>query len=77
MLASALIEIRSLAWTARTEQAGDLADAFHNLPTFLPTDFKNWNRDWFREELSKYQLKHGNSPDFVEMLDRLFSTRDS
>jgi len=33
MMHSAFLEIRALGWASKSEQAAELADAFHNLPT--------------------------------------------
>src|SRR5215510_8245439 len=35
MLHFALLEIRMLGWNGKASQAADLADAFHNLPSYL------------------------------------------
>jgi hypothetical protein len=40
MMSEALSELRMLGWAGKSEQAGGLADAFHNLPIGIwPDDF--------------------------------------
>ncbi len=38
LLANALLELRMLGWSGDAQQAGDLANALHTLPTALLTD---------------------------------------
>ncbi len=38
MLHDALVVIRILGWQGKGQQAGDLADAFHNLPVYLGSE---------------------------------------
>lgn len=35
MMYAAFVEMRMLGWEGKSEQAADLADAFHNLPKWL------------------------------------------
>jgi hypothetical protein len=71
MLFHALIEIRNLGWEGKAERAGDLADAFHNLPVYL------WSEQFsfgiFRQFLKEYQEKYAGSGlfDYVKDLDRI------
>lgn len=54
ILARAFQEIRRLAWEGRPKQAGDLADAFHNIPSVLSG--KNYRPlDFLKSELKHYQ----------------------
>ena len=72
MLFCALLEIRALGNEGKAEQAADLADAFHNLPTYL------WSEDFsfsfFRTFLEGYQQKYSKSGvdfNYVRMLDEI------
>ena len=75
MLHHALVEIRYLCWGNKTEQAGDLADAFHNLPSGMYA--AEFSFAWFRGELESYQGKYGmNSHDYLDMLNRVSREED-
>jgi hypothetical protein len=52
----ALIEIRHLAWTGRAQQAGDLADAVHNVSVFMFS--ARWRWDVAAQFLEAYYRKH-------------------
>jgi len=75
MLATAFVEIRRLGWhEGNAEQAGSLADAFHNLPSEM------WKADFnlvvFRDlYLSPYQAKYpdGCRCDFISWVDEIIS----
>lgn len=57
ILTKAFQEIRRLAWEGRLKQAGDLADAFHNIPSALIVK-GYWTSDQFTREFSYYQTKY-------------------
>lgn len=74
MLRLALLEIRMLGWEGKAEQATDLADAFHNVPTFL------WREDFsfsfFRKFLQGYKEKYPGRKsgfDYLAMLDEVMA----
>jgi hypothetical protein len=76
MLYAALIEMRMLGWAGKSEQAADLADAFHNLPTGM------WQNDFslifFRESfLVPYQRKYPEERvrDYVAMVDEVIAMK--
>jgi hypothetical protein len=56
MVGDALVEIRILNWQNNSEQAADLADAFHNLPYYLHSDIFDW--DICRRFLVNYEVKY-------------------
>lgn len=56
LLYYALLEIRLLGWEKKAEQAADLADAFHNLPSLLWSD--NFSLNFFRNFLADYQQQY-------------------
>lgn len=56
MMYKAFLEIRSLSWTGFPEQAGTLADAFHNLPFFLFSPDFDWKVA--RMHIGGYQQKY-------------------
>jgi hypothetical protein len=75
MLSKAMIEIRYLAWHDCCQQAGDLADAFENLPYLLRV--KALSFSVFQRQLEEYEQKYPrrqNIPeiavlgDYIEML---------
>ena len=49
MLHRALLEIRILGWSGNASQAGDIADAFHNLPIYMIS--QDFDLDLFRHFL--------------------------
>jgi hypothetical protein len=71
ILFNALLEIRMLGWEGKAEQAGDVADAFHNLPIYLWSD--KFSLSLFRRFLEEYQQKYPGSGgfDYVKMLDEI------
>lgn len=56
MLHRALLEIRILGWGGNASQAGDLADAFHNLPIYMIS--QDFDVYLFRHFLEVYQNKY-------------------
>jgi len=54
ILAKAFQEIRRLAWEGKSKQAGDLADAFHNIPSVLSGEIYR-PMDFLKSELKHYQ----------------------
>ena len=79
MMHKAFEEIRSLAWVGFPEQAGALADAFHNLPIYLFSPNFNWETT--RLFIEGYQKKYprilknntvtGSYYDYMSMLDEI------
>ncbi|MES2736974.1 MAG: hypothetical protein V4672_11690 [Verrucomicrobiota bacterium] len=70
MLYFALIEIRALNWEGKTQQAADLADAFHNLP--IDMWLNDFSFEFFRDSfIAVYQQKYPGerSRDYVAMID--------
>lgn len=72
MMHYAFIEMRLLGWAGKGEQASDLADAFHNLPTGM------WRADFsfqfFRDAfVGVYQRKYPErrGRDYVAMVDEI------
>jgi hypothetical protein len=59
MLFHALLEIRVLGWEGKSQQAADLADAFHNLPILMYSSKFDWT--FFRYFLQAYQTKYAGS----------------
>jgi hypothetical protein len=76
MLHHAFVEIRALGWAGRAQQAADLADAFHNLPTEVYV-VGRLNVGLFRRMLRLYQEKYPSEGDrlydYVAMLDSIFT----
>lgn len=69
MLNNALIEIRSLGFQGKSEQAGHLSDAFHNLPLWL--DMKVFSFSHFKMFLESYQRKYPEGfYNYLELLDK-------
>ena len=56
ILFNALLEIRALCWEGKSEQAADVANAFHNLPIYLWSD--QFSLSLFRRFLEEYQQKY-------------------
>lgn len=78
MLHRALLEIRILGWRGNGSQAGDLADAFHNLPIHMIS--QDFDQDLFRHLLEVYQNKYPrpkssevNYFDYVAFLDNIIN----
>jgi hypothetical protein len=79
MIHVALVEIRSLCWSGKAEQAADLADAFHNVPDGI------WRADFslqfFRDAFlcvykGKYPTTGGRFCDYVAMVDQIIARKD-
>lgn len=71
MLHLVLVDIRGLTFAERSEQAYDLADAFHNLPTWL--ELEVFSFEHFRMYLKSYCHKYpsGAFGNYLEMLDKI------
>ena len=77
MMHQAFIEMRLLGWSAKAEQAADLADAFHNLPRDMWRD--DFSLKFFRDSfLATYQRKYpeGRYRDYLAMVDEIIAMRD-
>ena len=76
MLSFAIVEMRFLGHAGKTEQAADLADAFHNLPIDMWSASFSWS--FFRDcYLRAYQQKYTEiSTDYVAMLDEIMATHN-
>ncbi len=76
MIYRALLEVRILGWGGKAEQAADLADAFHNLPTMLWSE--DFSLDFFRKFLESYHQKYSESGgiNYLKMLDRIVNEED-
>jgi hypothetical protein len=79
MMALAFVEIRALGWAGRGDQAADLADALHNLPTEMH-GLGRWDEGYYRGCLRYYQDKYqrggGGTHDWVAMFDAIFLPRE-
>jgi hypothetical protein len=63
------VESRKLAQRSRTEQHYDLADAFEQIPGFLP-EWNEENLDLIRSNLRTYQEKYGSLAfDYLAILE--------
>ena len=76
MIHAAFVEIRSLGWDGKAEQAGDLADAFHTTPKEM-YGWGCWQLRLFRGMVQDYQDKYHAEDyfgkcDYVAMIDRIF-----
>ena len=70
----AFVEIRLLGWAGKAEQAADLADAFHNLPTGMWDD--DFSLEFFRDSfLAAYQEKYpeGRVRDYVGVVNQILA----
>src|SRR5688500_7872813 len=65
MLRVALLEIRGLGWQGKAQQAADLADAFHNLPTLMNTD--EFSLTEFGTYLKTYQRRYAETNNYLPM----------
>ena len=67
----ALLKIRVLGWSGKSEQAADLADAFHNLPVMLWSE--DFSLDYFRKYLESYQQKYPDDKgtDYLKLVDQI------
>jgi hypothetical protein len=74
MLHWALVEIRGLGREGKSEQAADLADAFHSLPAYMFSTHFDWSlvRAVLQAYQDKYSLPQGRWPfDYLTSLDRI------
>lgn len=74
MMYFAFLEIRLLAQTGKATQAGDLADAFHNLPKEMWSE--GFSLEDFREDfLVGYQIKYPEqiTRNYVALLDTVIA----
>lgn len=73
MLHCALLEIRVLGWENKAQQAADLADAFHNLPTFMYSSEFDWSvfRYFIQTYQTKYPRPEGSHLDYVTNLSEI------
>lgn len=74
MMYFAFLEIRLLAQTSKATQAGDLADAFHNLPKEMWSE--GFSLEDFREDfLVSYQIKYPEqiTRNYVALLDAVIA----
>jgi hypothetical protein len=70
MMYRAFLELRHLGWQGKAEQAADLADAFHNLPTVMYSPDFRWSV--LHMFLESYQRKYPNGfEDYVAMLENI------
>ena len=81
MIAAAFVEIRLLGWHGKAQQAGDLADAFHNVAREMH-GWGRWNQSTFRGRLEDYQRKyrgedHAGGRDYLKMFDAIFGLRQA
>ena len=74
MLYLALLEIRAAGWEGKAQQAADLADAFHNLPTGLWQ--AGFSLDYFRGYLERYREKYPDSLNYLALLDEVRRMRE-
>ena len=73
MIHHAFVELRLLGWAGHSEQAADLADAFHNISKEM-YGWGSFSWDIFRGMLETYQHKWQATArvrDYVEMLDEI------
>ena len=71
----ALVEMRTLGWSGKSQQAADLADAFHNLPRDM------WREDFALEFLrdaflKDYQQKYPEAKvfNYVAAIDEMLTS---
>lgn len=72
MMHHAFVEVRLLGWAGKADQAANLADAFHNLPTDIWKD--DFSAQFFRDSfLAPYQKKYPvrSGIDYISMLDEI------
>lgn len=67
IISKAFQEIRLLAWNGKSKQAGDLADAFHNVPSIF-YGVSYGTIEFIKSELTHYQSKY-HQVDFPEQFD--------
>ncbi len=74
MIHEAFIEIRILGFQGKSQQASDLADAFHNLPVYLEAD--NFSFDILRRNfIEPYHRKYPERScfDYLKMLEKIIN----
>lgn len=74
LIYDALLEVRYHGWAGRAEQATDLADAFHNLPSGLWR--KDFSLQFFRDSyLVPYETKYPNerTKSYAAAVDRIIA----
>lgn len=74
MMHYAFIEVRLLGWAGKSEQAADLADAFHNLPAQLWQD--DFSLQFFRDSfVGVYPRKYPDRRvrDYVALVDEIIA----
>ena len=72
LLQRVFVDIRGLGAWGKAQQAADLADAFHNLPTFMFSDSFSWSM--LRHFVTEYQRMYPppNQPcDYLRILDAI------
>ena len=69
MLYLAMLEMRSLGMAGKAQQAADLADAFHNLPTGMWRE--DFRLEFFRQFLEAYSEKYPDACNYVRALDEM------
>lgn len=75
MMFEALLELRMLGWAGKSQQAGDLADAFHNVPIGIWRD--DFSLTFFRNSfVGAYQRKYPETRDYVAMVDAIIAMGD-
>ena len=75
MMHVAFLEMRMLGATDKSQQAADLADAFHNLPIDIWRD--EFSLLFFRNAyVGVYQRKYPQTRDYVAMVDEIIAMRD-
>jgi hypothetical protein len=69
LLFMALAEIRIAGTRGRSQEAADLADAFHNLPLGI---WHEWfSLDIFRQHMETYCKKYPHSYDYLSAVDEI------
>ena len=81
MVARAFIEIRMLGWSGQSEQAADIADAFHNIPREI-YGWGCWNIRITRGMLESYQDKYhhmdySGRTNYVAIFNTIFPDGDT
>lgn len=74
LLHHALIEMRVLGWAGKSEQAADLADAFHNLPKDVWRE--DFSLEFFRDAFLKdYRHKYpeGTAINYAAAIDEMLA----
>lgn len=79
MIHKAFLKIRILGWQGESEQAADLADAFHELPTMLYNENLSLNhfRQFLESYFRKYPQEKGTYFDFLHVLDKIIKEEKS